>query len=138
MLAAVAAVATPGRALADDDGCELRTLRGTHVFSASGFNIVAGVAQPKAFVQVLLFNGDGTLDVPAATLSINGNVSQTSGGGVYTLEAGCKGTITFSAGPRFDIFTDRKGKQAWAIQTNPGTVFQGTITKVRSADWEDE
>ena len=47
-----------------DNGCTLRTLRGTYVFSASGFNIVAGVAQPKAIVEVIVFNGDGTLDGP--------------------------------------------------------------------------
>ena len=44
-----------GLARADerDNGCTLRTLRGTYVFSATGFNIVAGVAQPKAIVEVI-------------------------------------------------------------------------------------
>jgi hypothetical protein len=31
--------------------------------------IVGGVQQPKAIVEVIAFNGDGTLDVPAATVS---------------------------------------------------------------------
>ena len=42
------------------------------MFSASGFNIVAGVAQPKAIIEVIEFNGDGTLSVGAVTLSVNG------------------------------------------------------------------
>ena len=52
--------------------CTVRTLRGSYVFSATGFNIVGGVQQPKAIVEVIAFNGDGTLDVPAATVSLNG------------------------------------------------------------------
>ena len=48
----------------DDEFCGLRTLRGTYVFSARGFNIVAGLAQPKAIVEVVEFNGDGTLSAP--------------------------------------------------------------------------
>ena len=60
-----------------DDVCGVRTLRGTYTFAASGFNIVAGVAQPKAIVEVIEFNGDGTLSVPAATLSANGVIIRT-------------------------------------------------------------
>ena len=55
-----------------DEVCGVKTLRGTYVFAATGFNIVAGVALPKAIVEVIEFNGDGTLSVPAATLSANG------------------------------------------------------------------
>ena len=59
-------------ARAERRACTERTLRGSYVFSASGFNIVGGVQQPKAIVEVIVFNGDGTLDVPAATVSLNG------------------------------------------------------------------
>ena len=121
-----------GLARADErnDGCSLRTLRGTYVFSASGFNIVAGVAQPKAIVEVIHFNGDGTLSVPAATLSANGVIIRSLPGGLgtYTIEDDCTGTITFS-GPTFDTFISRDGDTLSMIQTNPGTVFQGTATR---------
>ena len=55
-------------ALADND-CSFKTLmlHGSYVFAATGYNIVSGVAQPKAIVEVINFNGDGTLSVPAAT-----------------------------------------------------------------------
>ena len=49
-----------GLALADDGkACTVQTLRGSYLFAASGFNIVAGVAQPKAIVEGIDFNGDG-------------------------------------------------------------------------------
>jgi hypothetical protein len=113
-----------------DKGCTLRTLRGTYVFSATGFNIVAGVAQPKAIVEVIHFNGDGTLSVPAATLSLNGVIvrSLPGGFGTYTIEEDCTGTIAFN-GPTFDAFISRDGDTISMIQTNPGTVFQGTAAR---------
>jgi hypothetical protein len=120
-----------GLAGADErnDGCSLRTLRGTYVFSASGFNIVAGVAQPKALVEVIRFNGDGTLSVPAATLSANGAIIRSLPGiGTYTIEDDCTGTITFN-GPTFDAFISRDGDRIAMIQTNVNTVFQGTATR---------
>jgi hypothetical protein len=111
--------------------CGLHTLRGSYVFAASGYNIVSGVALPKAIVEAIEFHGDGTLSFPAVTVSINGNINQGGPGvGVYTAGDGCRGTVTFLPGPSFDIFFDHTGKQAWMIQTNPGTVFQGTATRV--------
>ena len=113
-----------------DNGCTLKTLRGTYVFSATGFNIVAGIAQPKAIVEVIQFNGDGTLTVPAATLSANGVIirSLPGGFGTYTAEDDCTGTITFN-GPTFDAFISRNGDTVSMIQTNPNTVFQGTASR---------
>src|SRR6185436_7773814 len=66
-----AALSVSVMAQADDhrDVCSARELHGTYVFAARGFTIVAGVAQPKAIVEVIDFNGDGTLSVPAATRS---------------------------------------------------------------------
>ena len=53
-----------GAAFADDDAprCGVRTLHGRYVFSASGFTVdaVLGVV-PKAIIEVIDFNGDGTL-----------------------------------------------------------------------------
>jgi hypothetical protein len=121
-----------GVARADDHGdeCTLKTLRGTYVFSAHGFNVVAGVAQPKAIVEVIDFNGDGTLSVPAATRSVNGVIARSLPGGVgtYTVEDNCTGTIVFD-GPTFDIFISFNREAIWMIQTNPNTVFQGTATR---------
>jgi len=121
-----------GFAGADDRGndCGLKTLRGTYVFSARGFNIVAGVAQPKAIVEVIDFNGDGTLSVPAATRRLNGVIARSLPGGLgtYTVGDDCTGTIVFD-GPTFDIFISPDREAISMIQTNPNTVLQGTATR---------
>jgi hypothetical protein len=78
MVGAAIALGVSGGSLADDGKktCALDTLDGLYIFTATGYNIVSGVAQPKAIVEVIRFNGDGTLTVPAATHSINGVVAQ--------------------------------------------------------------
>ena len=113
----------------DRPACTERTLRGSYVFSASGFNIVGGVQQPKAIVEVIVFHGDGTLEVPVATVSINGFIIRSlPSSGIYTVEANCSGTITLN-GPTFDIFFSPDGDVISLIQTNPNTVFQGLATR---------
>ena len=113
----------------DDDFCGVRTLRGTYVFAARGFNIVAGVAQPKAIIEVIEFNGDGTLYVPAATLSVNGVIVRPPPSiGTYTVENDCSGTILFG-GPTFDIFISSGADEIWMIQTNSNSVFEGTASR---------
>jgi hypothetical protein len=131
LVAAAMALGVSGVALADND-CSLKTLRGSYVFAANGYNIVSGVAQPKTIVEVIDFNGDGTLSVPAATRSVNGVIARTPPGGTgsYTVDVGCKGTIAFDGGPSFDIFISPKGRTLWMIQTNSDTVFQGTATRI--------
>ena len=130
LVAATMALGLSSVALADND-CTLRSLRGSYVFAAKGYTIVAGVPQPKAIVEVIDFNGNGTLSVPAVTLSVNGVVVRPpiGGTGSYTVDAACTGTITFD-GPLFDIFISPNGEKLWMIQTNAGTVFQGTATRV--------
>jgi hypothetical protein len=137
--AAAAAIGTPAPVLAKRTPCGDHTLRGSYIFAASGFNIAGGVAQPKAIIEALEFNGDGTLTVPAVTVSINGAVTVGApGSGVYTLDAECRGTLTFTPGPSFSLFTEAGGKEAWMIQTNQGTVFQGTVTKLSLPAGNDE
>jgi hypothetical protein len=109
--------------------CTEETLRGSYVFSASGFNIVGGVQQPKAIVEVIVFHGDGTLDVPAATVSLNGTIIRSlPSSGTYTVGDNCLGTITFN-GPTYDMFLSKGGDDFAMIQTNPNTVFQGLATR---------
>jgi hypothetical protein len=136
-MACAAVVAIGGARLAGTNGngngsgraCTERTLRGSYVFSATGFNIVAGVQQPKAIVEVIVFHGDGTLDVPAATVSLNGVIIRSPHSvGTYTVEDDCSGTITFN-GPTYDVFLSKDGDDISMIQTNPNTVFQGLATR---------
>jgi len=133
-LAAVMALGTSGTARADsrEASCGVHTLRGSYLFATHGWNIVGGVAVPKAIVEGIDFNGDGTLISPFATVSINGTILHSSGSpGTYTLNADCTGTLSFTAGASFDIFVQANGKQLWMIQTGPmPAVFEGTATRL--------
>ena len=113
--------------------CSTRTLRGLYVFRAHGWNIAGGVAVPKAIVEGIDFAGDGTLVSPFATVSLNGSIFKSVGSvGVYTVEADCTGTLTFTGGASFDIFVEPgEGDKVWMIQTGPGpAVFEGAATRV--------
>lgn len=132
--AVAAALAMPTVASASDDDivtCNLKTLRGVYQFAASGFNIVNGAAVPKAIIEKLVFDGHGGVLTPAVSLSVNGNIIQPPQGnpGVYTVDADCTGTLTFADGPMFDLQIRPYGKVVNMLQTNPGTVMQGTAER---------
>ena len=133
-LVAAMALGASDTALADSRalGCGEYTLRGSYVFTAHGWNIVGGIAQPKAIVEGINFNGDGTLVSPYATVSINGTILHSSGSlGTYTVNPDCTGSLSFTGGPSFDISVDVSGRQLWMIQTGPGSpVFGGMVTRV--------
>ena len=140
-LLVTAMVLGPSDVALANDKCLVNTLHGLYVFSATGFIIPAAPAsaQPKAIVELIRFNGDGSLDVPGATRSLNGVITQIPGGGTgsYTLatlvpaDRGCVGTLTFlPSGPHFDLFLPLDGKEIWMIQTDANNVFQGTATKL--------
>ena len=117
--------------------CSAQTLRGSYLFATHGFNIVGGVAVPKAIVEGIDFNGDGALVATFVTVSINGTIIRASGTlGTYTVQASCQGTLTFADGNSFDTFVEPTGKQLWMIQTvaaiPPGAtaVFEGMATRI--------
>src|SRR5437870_976798 len=104
--AGIARAETPANA----ETCGVQTLHGSYLFATHGFNITGGVAVPKAIVEGIDFNGDGTLTSPFATVSINGTIFRSSGGvGSYTVNADCTGTLAFTNGPSFYIFVAPRG-----------------------------
>ena len=127
--------AMPQAASANDDdtvSCSLRTLRGVYEFSASGFNIVNGVALPKAIIETVVFDGHGNVSrQPYRSPSTAIFIQPPQGNpGVYTVNANCTGTLTFADGPMFDLHVAPYGKSIKMLQTNPNTVMQGTALKV--------
>ena len=129
-------ISSTAQADGDSQVCGPQTLLGSYVFTAHGFNIVSGAAQPKAIVEGIDFNGDGTLSVPFGTLSVNGFIIQIppGGAGTYTLDSTCEGTLTFTTGPvNYTISVHQNGKEIWMIQTDSNTVFEGTVKKVSRA-----
>jgi hypothetical protein len=117
-----------------DNGCKNSTLDGLYALHASGFNIVGGAAQPKTILEMIEFNGDGTLTTPKVTLSINGAVSRGAPGesGTYAINPDCTGRLAFgTTGPTFDLAVGTKSSQVFMIQTGPGNpVFSGTADQV--------
>jgi hypothetical protein len=125
--------------------CTNEILKGQYVFTASGFtrppNSVPGTPWvPKAIIEVLQFNGDGTLSTPALTVANPfgdlGNILQPPSGapGEYSINDDCSGTVRFfdAANVTFKIYVDLPmGNTIWMIQTNPtNNVFQGSAKRV--------
>jgi len=137
-------VGTP--AFAHDHGCSLSALHGLYVFSATGFVTPSGVAAvPKAIVELIRFNGDGTVTTPAVTLTVDSQAPlalSPGAPGTYTVadlaprDAACLGTLTFSGGNTFNLVFPHDGEpRIWLIQTNPnpgnvGNVLQGAAVKI--------
>ena len=148
LTAAAIALAMSGFVHANGNGnhgkpCSDATLQGQYIFSASGFSIVAGVAQPRAIVELIRFHGDGTLSVPAGTLSVNGVITRVGGGsgpaGTYAIAADCTGSLAFGPpGPTFDLYPAPSGSEVHMIFTGgpvPGLgvvpgVFQGVADRL--------
>ena len=69
VVAAVLGLSGVALASGDGDDCSVKDVASARrALRRSGFTIAAGVAQPKAIVEVIDFNGDGTSSVPGATL----------------------------------------------------------------------
>ena len=127
---------TPVASATEDDvvTCSLRTLRGVFDFRASGFRIDNGVAQPKAIIERLVFDGRGNVLTPNVSLSVNGAIIQPPQGapGVYTVESNCTGTLTFGDGTMFDLHIKPWSKGIDMLQTNPNQVMQGSAARILS------
>ena len=147
LAAAAIALSVSASVQADDNEgrsreCSEATLQGLYVFSASGFSIVAGVAQPRALVEFIRFNGDGSLSNPAVTLSINGVITRGGGpalAGAYSIAPNCTGSLAFGPpGPTFDLYVAPSGSEVHMIFTGgpvPGLgvvpgVLQGVAERV--------
>ena len=129
-----------GLSTAQGSECNQHTLNGRYIFTASGFYRPAPGTPwvPKAIFEVLVFNGDGTIDAPFVTLANpsgdTGVVTPPSTGeGTYTLNEDCTGTINF-AGPPYPAYTifvsPRGADEIWMILTNPPQhVLQGTAKR---------
>lgn len=117
--------------------CRESTLNGLYVFTASGFgNVSPGPPQPQAIVELIRFNGDGTVDVPGGRVSVNGLIFPTISTGTYTtptpVDKGCESTLTFDSPghPALYIFIPPHAHTLQMILISPNTVFQGSATKV--------
>src|SRR5207237_9448063 len=88
---------TTARAAADGRVCN-GTLKGLYLWTFDGYQNFGGNFVPKAIMQGLRFNGDGTTFNPFGTVNIGGTViiNATGGVGTYTVAADCKGTLSIT------------------------------------------
>ena len=138
-LAAATALGTGTSATAgpvpDTHVCSVGTLRGTYVWTWDGYANFGGNLVPKAVMQGLRFNGDGTTYNPFGTVNIGGTIiiDATGGVGTYTVAADCTGTLLITDGPSFNIYVGPGAQQLWFTQTAAGAASglgAGTATRL--------
>lgn len=135
----------PGFAWATPAGsCTNAMLHGKYVFTATGFTRAPGSPPgtpwvPKAIIEVLQFNGNGTLSTPVVAVANpfgdTGAILLPPAGaaGEYQLDSDCRGTVHFfdASDLTFAIYVERWSRKIHMIQTNPANnVFQGTANRV--------
>ena len=126
-LVCLAATMAPGtsataRAAADARVCSVGMLRGLYLSTFDGYANFGENLVPKAVMQGIRFNGDGTFIVPFGTVNIGGTIIiDVSGGvGTYTVAADCTGTLLVTDGPSFNLYVGPGAQQLWMNQTAGG------------------
>ena len=140
-LVCLAATMAPGTSAtaraAADRHCSADMLRGLYLWTWDGYQNVGGNLVPKAIMQGLRFNGDGTTFNPFGTVNIGGFIiiDATGGVGTYTVAADCTGTLSITDGPSFNIYVGPGAQQVWTTQIAGGAgsgagLGVGTATRV--------
>jgi hypothetical protein len=139
--AAGCALALSVPALAQNEPCRAERLNGLYAFSATGYtraNLDAPWV-PKAIVEFMRLNGDGTLTTPSVTVANpfgNGGliIDRVGSPGSYSVDDNCTGWLQFDDGNVFRIYVSPRADEFWMIQTaglgGSLNVFQGKATKV--------
>jgi hypothetical protein len=125
--------ATAGPA-ADAQVCSVGMLRGLYLGTFDGYANLGGNLVPKAVMQGLRFNGDGTTFTPFGTVNIGGTIifDVTGGVGTYTVAADCTGTLSITDGPSFNIYVGPGAQQVWFTQiAGAGATGLGVGTATR-------
>jgi hypothetical protein len=136
-LVAVIAAGTSGTAGAAADGqaCSVHMLKGLYLWTFDGYaNLPGGNLVPKAVMQGLQFNGDGTTFNTFGTVNIGGTIiiDATGGVGTYTVAADCTGTISITNGPSFNMYVGPGAQKVWTNQiVGAGATGLGVGTATR-------
>ncbi len=136
-LAATMAPGTSATARGEADRhCSAGMLRGLYLWTFDGYENFGGNFVPKAVMQGLRFNGDGTTYNPFGTVNIGGTIiiDATGGVGTYTVAADCTGTLSITGAPTFNIYVGPGAQQVWTLETSPNPagigVSVGTAVRV--------
>jgi len=140
-LVSLVAAMAPGtsataRAAADAPVCSVGMLKGLYLWTFDGYANLGATLVPKAVMQGLRFNGDGTTFNPFGTVNIGGTIiiDATGGVGTYTVAADCTGTLSITDGPSFNMYVGPGAQQLWITQTGGGAggtgLGVGTATRL--------
>jgi hypothetical protein len=126
---------TARAAAADAQVCGgVGTLRGFYVWTWDGYAPIGENLVPKAIMQGIRFNGDGTTRNTFGTVNIGGTIifDATGGVGTYTVAADCTGTLSITNGPSFNMYVGPGAQQLWITQIagGPGGLGVGTATRL--------
>jgi hypothetical protein len=118
---------------ADIRGCSVGMLRGSYIWTFDGYTDLGGSLLPKAVMQGLRFNGDGTTFNTFGTVNVGGTIifDVTGAVGTYTVAADCTGTLSVPDGPSFNIYVGPGAQQVWTTQIGGGVVGLGVGTATR-------
>jgi hypothetical protein len=102
--------------------CGVHMLRGLYLWTFDGYANLGGNLVPKAVMQGLQFNGDGTTYNPFGTVNIGGSIiiDATGGVGTYTVAPDCTGTLTITDGPSFNMYVGPGAQKLWITQIAGG------------------
>ena len=120
----------------DAQVCSVGMLRGLYLWTFDGYTRLAGNLLPKAVMQGLQFNGDGTTYNAFGTVNIGGTIiiDATGGVGTYTVAPDCTGTLSITDGPSFNMYVGPGAQQLWITQTGGGAggagLGVGTATRL--------
>ena len=133
-LAAAIALGTSATAgpAPDVQGCSVGMLRGLYLWTFDGYANLGGNLVPKAVMQGLRFNGDGTTFNQFGTVNIGGTIiiDATGGVGTYTVAADCTGTLSIN-GVNFNIYVGPGAQQVWTTQIAGAVTGLGVGTATR-------
>lgn len=124
------------RAETDARGCSEHMLRGLYLWTFDGYANLGGNLVPKAVMQGLQFNRDGTTYNTFGTVNVGGTtiIDATGGVGTYTVAADCTGTISITNGPSFNMYVGPGAQQIWTTQIAGGAggagLGVGTATRI--------
>jgi hypothetical protein len=126
------------RAAGDTRPCSVQMLNGLYLWTFDGYASLGGNLVPKAVMQGLRFNGDGTTFNPFGTVNIGGLIIIDAGGasGTYTVNPDCTGTLSPAPGmaPTFNIYVGPGAQQVWTLEISPNPagigLSVGTATRV--------
>jgi hypothetical protein len=123
-LVAAMAQSTSDIARADNTArvCSERMLNGLYLWTFDGYASFGGTLVPKAVMQGIRFNGDGTTFGPFGTVNVGGTIIIDVSGsvGTYTVAPDCTGTISITDGPSFNMYVGPGAQQIWITQTGGG------------------